>query len=275
MYNLILGTVLGLVLGSFVKCMADRSLTDKSFLGRSYCPNCKHLLRWYDLFPILSYLSTGGSCRYCHHPIGISYPLTEALMAALVGLLFFLQFPADLNPVALISLLINLVLIGLTLAILLTDIETGYIPDRLTYPAFAIILALLVSQSVASLWLNQPLSSDIILKAFQPLLVGNFAALVMGLFFGSIIFFTRGQGMGGGDLKLGIVMGLGLGFPGCLVALMIAFLSGSVVGVGMILIRQKTLGQTIPFGPFLSLGTIITIFWGQQILDWYLNLRIS
>lgn len=192
-------------------------------------------------------------------------------MAGLVGLLFFYQFPLDLNPVRMISLLINLVLIGLTLAIFLTDIETGYIPDRLTFPSFGIILGLLIIQTVLAWWLN-PLDWW---AALWPLLSGLGAALGMGLFFGSIIFFTKGQGMGGGDLKLGIVMGLGLGFPGSLVALMLAFISGSVIGILMIALRQKSLRQTIPFGPFLSFGTIVTIFWGAQILNWYLNLRLS
>jgi prepilin signal peptidase PulO-like enzyme (type II secretory pathway) len=94
----------------------------------------------------------------------------------------------------------------------------------------------------------------------------------MILFFGSIIFFTKGRGMGGGDLKLGIFLGLVYGLPNALVLLMLAFLTGSIAGITLILLNKRKLGQSIPFGPFLSLGALITLFFGNQILNWYLHL---
>src|SRR5256885_2258995 len=97
----LLGFVLGTVLGSLAKALADRSLLNKSFLGRSYCPRCKSQLKWYDLFPIFSYLSLRGKCRYCHKKIPIDYLLVEVITGLIVGFLFYLSVlstPNNLPP---------------------------------------------------------------------------------------------------------------------------------------------------------------------------------
>src|SRR4030081_3703588 len=88
----LLGFVLGTVLGSFALALAERSLNEKSFLGRSYCPECKKTLRWYDLFPIFSYLSLKGKCRYCHKKIPIEFPLVELIMGILIAYLFSIVY---------------------------------------------------------------------------------------------------------------------------------------------------------------------------------------
>jgi leader peptidase (prepilin peptidase)/N-methyltransferase len=96
----------------------------------------------------------------------------------------------------------------------------------------------------------------------------------IGLFFLILILATKGRGMGGGDMKLGVFIGLVLSFPHSLAALMLAFLFGSVLGVGLIISRLKKFGETIPFGPFLSLASIIILIWGDQIINWYLNFNL-
>lgn len=88
----------------------------------------------------------------------------------------------------------------------------------------------------------------------------------------ALIFVTRGKGMGGGDVKLGALMGLVLGFPQSILAVILAFLSGAIISLILIFGGKKHFGQTIPFGPFLVLGSLITLFWGMQIIDWYLHL---
>src|SRR5574337_1500402 len=91
MFGLV-GFILGLVLGSFIKALADRSLTNRTFWGRSCCPHCQHKLQWYDLLPVLSYLSLGGKCRYCHKKITLDYLVTELLMGLVIGFLFLQTF---------------------------------------------------------------------------------------------------------------------------------------------------------------------------------------
>lgn len=88
----------------------------------------------------------------------------------------------------------------------------------------------------------------------------------------ALILVTGGKGMGGGDVKLGAFLGLMLGFPNALVALMLAFLSGAIISLVLIVLGRKHFGQVIPFGPFLVLGSLIALFWGNQIIDWYLHL---
>lgn len=241
------GFILGTVLGSFVKVLADRSLTKKSFSGRSYCPECKQNLHWYDLFPVLSFISTGGKCRYCHKRIGVEYPLVEIVMGILIGFLFWsFGFTSDL--------IFKTFFITILAVLFITDLKEMFIPDRIVIPAIIISLIYLVLQLL-----------------FEPVLM----AFLIGSFFMALIIITKGKGMGGGDVKLGVFMGLALGFPQALVALIIAFLSGAIVSLMLIVGGKKHFGQVIPFGPFLVTGSLVALFWGDQILNWYLNLNFS
>ena len=293
------GFIIGVCLGSFTLVLAYRSLTSRSFLGRSYCANCKHKLAWYDLFPILSYLFLRGKCRYCKKKLSIEYLLVEVLMGLLAAGIFVKVIPPDvlnLNFVSWVALLLSLLmylLIAITLvSVFITDFKTGYIPDRITYPAIWSLLILLIISTlfkVPLLYLslkNSEIGKYLIppysnyfyshaLELAQPLFYGSLMALGLGLFFYGLIILTKGKGMGGGDLKLGVFLGLAFGFPYSLVVLMLSFLLGSVVGIGLILIGRKKFGQTLPFGPFLSLAGLIVIFWGTDILDWYLHLNLG
>lgn len=291
----VLGFIIGIGLGSFTKAWADRSLEGKSIRGRSYCESCKHQLKWYDLFPIFSYLILLGKCRYCRKEISLEYPLVELAFGALLALVFW-QSNLRLfsQPFAYLILdILNLApkVIGLSvfIAIFLTDFKKGLIPDKITYPGVISVLMLLLVASIYKIaliylslsahpigkYLLPPYSDYFIrhaLIALNPLSLGLLSAVSMFMFFWAIIFFTKGKGMGGGDLKLAVFMGLLLGFPGILVALMIAFLSGSLAGLLLIFLKKRNLRQTIPFGPFLSLGGITTLLWGRVIVDWYLGL---
>ena len=152
MVSLILGFVLGLVLGSFIDCIAARAILGESFWGRSYCEHCKHKLSWYDLFPIFSFLFLRGKCRYCHKKIGTQYLLIEILMGLLIGLLFLTSLPdnlANLNIYLLIQtlgeLFFKVFVVCVLLIVFLTDLKTGLIYDRITYPAIVITLVYLVA----------------------------------------------------------------------------------------------------------------------------------
>lgn len=293
------GFILGTILGSFVKVLADRSLLRKNFTGRSYCPSCKHELQWYDLLPVISYLQLGGKCRYCKNKIAGEYLLVETVMGVLVGFLFWQSNlpPFGWNTIAtfqsllisVLDLILKVFFISILVALFLTDLKKMFIPDRIIIPA--VILGIIVNLAAAFLkigYLYYSLSQSLIGKYLlppasdffrrhalliaEPLLYSIVTSLVIAGFFLSLIIITRGKGMGGGDVKLGAFMGLMLGFPNALLAIILAFFIGAVFSVLLILAGKKHFGQTIAFGPFLVIGSLITLFLGNQIISWYLAL---
>lgn len=296
MLNLGLGVLLGLVLGSFGGCLAHRSLKGESFFGRSYCESCKKTLRWYDLLPLLSYLLLKGRCRYCRRKIPVENFLFEILMGFLVGLIFFQGLPVSFagyllpqTVPAISGVLFKVFIVTVLMIFFLTDIKAGLIPDSISKPAIAISFFYLVLITLFKIiLLYQSLQASVLGKLLLPPHTDYFyrhagiyaeglrnsllSALVIGLFFGGLIVFTRERGLGGGDLKLGIFIGLSLGFPGALVAVMLSFISGSLISILLLATRVKRLGQTVPFGPFLSFGAVAALIWGQQIISWYSQL---
>lgn len=302
MISLSFGFGIGIFIGSLILCLANRSLKKESFWGRSYCENCKHKLAAYDLLPILSYLLLKGKCRYCHKKISLNCLLAEIFVGIAIALLFYTNFPfidklllgelftlTDPNLyLVIIDILFKIFLVSVLIIVFITDIETGLIPDRITFPAIKIALSYLLIVTILRIYsLYIGLQSSNLGKLLLPphsdyfyrhalfstdlLVYGLLSSLFIGLFFGGLIFFTRGRGMGGGDFKLGIFMGLSLGHPYAFLAIVLSFILGSIVGVFLLLTRIKHFGQTIPFGPFLSLGGLIALFWGEQIINWYFN----
>ncbi len=242
--------VLGLIIGSFVNCALYRIEQDESILGRSYCPHCKHQLSWMDLFPIVSFLYLGGKCRYCQAKISIQYPLVEVLYAALF--LFIACMTGFGQPLYLVFLLY---ICSALLAIFIYDAKHYLIPDVILLPA--VVVAFLYRLSLPS-----P----------QPWYYYVGAALLASGFFFIIFFISRETWMGFGDVKLALLLGLLLGFPNILAGLFLSFFIGAVVGIISLLAKKKGLKSQMPFAPFLITGTFIALFWGQQLIAWYLNL---
>ncbi len=290
------GFILGATLGSFIKALADRSLTNKTFFGRSSCPKCKHLLNWFDLIPILSYILLHGRCRYCNKKISLEYPSVEIISASLIAFLFWFsssKFGAAEDIFQQIiffgDLFFKTFFISVLIAITITDLKKTLIPDRIMYPSIIISFVFLIIFTIYKIgylyfYLSQnqigkyllPPHSDYFLRhaimTAEPFLGSIASALLIGGFFLALIIITKGKGMGGGDVKLGAFMGLSLGFPNSLVAVMFAFITGALVSIVLIILKKKYFGQSIPFGPFLVVGSLIALFWGNKIVDWYLNL---
>ncbi|MDI6602662.1 MAG: prepilin peptidase [Patescibacteria group bacterium] len=248
----------GLAVGSFLNCVIYRLETSENFLnGRSFCPNCKHILSWPDLIPLFSFLILKGKCRYCQQKISWQYPFVEIV----TGLLFFLITNYQL-PITNFSEFITLCFLFLVscflIIIFVYDLKHYIIPDKVIYPA-------IITASIFN---------------FQFLIFNQFSifknlissALGASIFFLVIVLISKGKWMGVGDVKLAFLMGLILGWPNILIALFLAFLIGAIIGLILIFLRKKTLKSEIPFGPFLIFGTFITIFFGEKIIDWYLNL---
>lgn len=236
--------IFGLLLGSFLNCLVYRLNEAKNwrkfFFGRSYCPECKRNLCWFDNLPLFSFLFLKGKCHWCHSPIPWRYPLVELTTGILSVMVYYFSVGSATN------LIFNLIIVYALMGIFLSDLLYRTIPDQIVYLVIAIAL----------LWL-------IINQQWSSILSGLGAAL----FFLLLVLLTRWQGMGLGDVKLAGLMGLILGFPSIIVALYLAFLTGALVGVILILTKRKRLKSEIPFGPFLVLATFIALFWGEKI--WY------
>lgn len=297
MWSYIVGFVVGTILGSFIQATASRIMKNQPLKGRSYCLKCQHILGWYDLFPILSYLFLGGKCRYCKKSIPKEDLIVEIVMGIVVALLFFRFLPdlsvfSQLNlDVVLISLSIifKLFIVVILALLFLIDLKSGYLPDKITLPASIVAAGyLIIITSLKSVIFYQQLAQNPIGKYLLPphspyfynqltrLWTGVGFNIISGvgtaILFALLIVITRGKGMGWGDVKFVLFLGLALGFPNIIVTVFLAFFLGAAVALFLIAVNKKHFGQTIPFGPFLSAGAFIALLYGQQIVSWYLQL---
>jgi len=240
----------GLAIGSFLNCVIYRMENKKSFLrGRSYCPNCKHVLSWKDLIPVLSFIILKGKCRYCNKRISIQYPIVE--LATAILFLMLLNLESGIMNYEFLFLVLNS---SFLILIFVFDLKHYIIPDSAIFPA--IIITFLYN-----------------LITNYELLITNylFSALAAAGFFLIIYLVSRGKWLGFGDVKLAFFMGLFLGWPLIIPALFFSYLIGAIMGIIMIALKKKGLKSEIPFGPFLIIGTYIGLFWGNEIINWYLN----
>ncbi len=240
----------GLCIGSFLNCMVYRVEEEKSINGRSFCPHCKHILSWQDLFPLLSFLFLRGKCRYCHKKISIQYPLVELA----TGILFLLIF----NPQNILQSIFYLIVSIFLIIIFIYDLKHYLIPEVALFPA--IIITIIYN-------LIPPYNGQYLLSTILATLIAS------GVFF-LIFWISKEKAMGFGDVELVFLMGILLGFPNVLVALFLAFFFGAIIGLMLMLGQNKSLKSAIPFGPFLIAGTFIAMLHGNQIISWYLNFFI-
>lgn len=292
-----LAFIIGTVLGSFIKAFSDRFIQSKTILGRSKCDYCHHHLSWYDLIPVLSFLSLLGRCRYCHKKMSPSYLLSELVLGAILALLAISLSPAQvtsiLNPnisnlLTLLEILVKVLIIIVLAIIFLIDAKTYLIPDKIIFPASTALVLYLIGSNIAKSWifyqdvihsglgkyLMPPYSNyfmDILIRLWTSVLITFGTGLGVAILFIFLIIITKGKGMGWGDVKYVFFLGLALGFPNTLVGLFLAFLTGAIFSLVLIFTGRKHFGQVIPFGPFLSFGAGIALVWGNQIVNWYLN----
>ena len=257
---------MGLSVGSFLNSIIYRLNTGESFLfKRSYCPDCKHQLNWKDLIPLFSFLILRGKCRYCQKIISWQYPLVE-LATALIFLFLLLEF--SVNYTTLYFMLISCFLI----IIFVYDLKHYIIPDKIIFSA--IIIAFLY-QLLRTLDFGFILEFGFWNSDFRTLLNPFLSAILASVFFLTIVLLSRGKWMGIGDIKLAFFMGLFLSYPNIIISLFLAFFLGAIIGVGLILLRKKTLKSEVPFGPFLVTGTFLALFFGKDIINWYLSLILT
>lgn len=238
--------ILGLAWGSFFNVVIFRLKKRQSFLaGRSFCPRCFKILRWYDNIPVLSFIILKARCRFCRKRISWQYPLVE-LATAIIFTLGYLKFGVGLK------LLSFIVFSSFLTIIFVYDLRYYLILDKVSVPAMT-----------AALLFNLFLGFK-----FWELILG--AVIIAGFFWLQFVL-SKGRWIGGGDIRLGAVMGLMLGWKLGLVALFLAYMMGAVVAIILVTTKKKKFGSQIPFGTFLSLATVITLLYGQKILAWYLE----
>ncbi len=249
----------GLAVGSFLNSIIYRIQTGEGFLfQRSYCPHCKKILSWQDLIPLLSFLFLKGKCSYCQEKISYQYPLVELSTGFLFVFTVYKFSPLTLGDFLAISYW--LLAISFLIVIFVFDLKYYIIPDKIIYPAIF----------VSGIWY---LVSGIFFNIYTKYEILNtiYAAFGASTFFLFIVLISHGKWMGWGDPKLAFFMGLLLGFPNILTALFLAFFIGAIIGIGLIIFGKKTLKSEIPFGPFLVTGTLLSLFFGEEILNLYLK----
>lgn len=247
--------ILGLIFGSFGTVAAWRIPRRESIVtGRSHCPKCGAMITALENVPVLSWVFLRGRCRHCGNPISIRYPLIELT----TGILFALsaaKFGRSVETFVFAAFF--WVLVVLTVI----DLDHKLLPNRVVYPAFVagwggLVLAAILDES-----------TDRLLDAA----IG--AAIFGGAFF--VIALVAPRGMGFGDVKLAFVLGTFLGYVriGLVpLGMFMAFLTGALVGVAVMLASGGNRKMQIPFGPFLALGTALALFAGGPLLDAYLDL---
>jgi len=251
MYLFLLG--IGACVGSFLTVIVDRLPRRETIIkGRSHCEHCQHTLSWNDMIPVLSFFFLRGKCRYCHFPIGWQYPVIESLTAIifLLTVIFISVKQSVFNSSAIAELFYLIVIVSSLIVIFFIDLKYGIIPDTIVYPITSISF-------LYQLFYGKEM-------IFNHMLSG----LIAFSFFFFLFFITKGKGMGFGDVKLSFFLGLFLGFPKIVVGIYIAFLTGAIVAIILILARKKKFsGGTIPFGPFLVLGTLTSLYYGEFFLE--------
>lgn len=245
--------VLGLAVGSYLGGVSFRLGSGMPQGGRSRCPWCGHELAAFDLVPVLSYLALRGRCRYCRQTISLWYPAIELATAALF-VIVALQLPITNYQLPITNYLVfarNLFAVSILLLIAVTDLRYGIVPDAVTLPAI-VIVALTNALPITNLL---------------------FGALAGGGFFLAQYLLSRGRAVGDGDIRIGVLLGVLLGWGGTLFALLISYIAGALVAVVLLAIGKTTMQSRIPMGPFLAVGGILTLLWGDQLLQ-FLNFSI-
>ncbi len=240
--------ILGLSVGSFLNVVIDRLPRGESIIcGRSHCDKCKKILAWYDLIPLLSFIHLQGKCRYCKYSLSYQYPIVE-LITGISFAFIASNFTFDilLLKESFRSIYI-LIFISCMIAIFFTDLKYRIISDQvlIILGIFTLIYLIFFERYlfITSIW----------------------SALISGGLFLFLVFITRGRGMGLGDVKYAFMMGLILGIPKIIIGLYLTFLTGGLISIILILKGMKKMKSTIPFGPFLVFGTVITFFWGDKL----------
>ncbi len=271
--SVLVALLFGLIVGSFLNVCIVRLPRGRSIAKPpSHCPRCKEPIRFYDNIPIISFLLLRGKCRSCGEPISWRYPLVE-----LMNGLFYVWIMHEFGPGG--EALLTMVFCSALIVITFIDFDHQIIPDIITLPGILVGLSLapffmFPLADTLPFHLDRLMPHDgVYLTAF----VNSFIGMIMG---GAPLFIIgwlweklrHVEAMGGGDIKLMGMVGSFLGWKGALLTIMLGALSGSLVGVLLIVLKRHKMEKVIPFGPFLAAGAVASAFYGADIISWYIGL---
>jgi len=254
----------GASVGSFLNVLIYRTRKNQPWLvGRSQCESCKKQIAWYDNIPLLSFILLRGKCRHCHKILSISHPIVEGLTGILflwwyvVGSFFF---QLTQQPFTMLQPLFWLFVGLILLFIFIYDYRYLIIPDWTV--ATLAIMALLYRIALVLSGIMRP----------EDFFWTVFGAVAASGFFYAIWIITKHKGIGFGDIKLAAPLGLLMGWPVVWVGLWLASVIGAIVGLTLITAGKAKFGKPIPFGPFLIIGTLLALVWGDTLISWYATL---
>ncbi len=241
----------GLIFGSFLNVVIYRLQRGLSlvFPGSS-CPVCKEPIRFYDNVPLLSYILLKGRCRQCRAHISCRYPFVEGL-TALCLLAFYWRYGMGFQFLSYGILILFLIPISFI------DIDKGLILNKLTIPCFILGVLLILGFQIET-WKNGLFGA----------IGGGIIIWLVGLL-GKMLF--RKESMGFGDVKLLVTIGVYVGFPDVVVSLFLGICIAGIFIFGGLILKKLSFGNTIPFGPFIALGTLVYLIWGPSLVDLYLG----
>ena len=249
--EIILIFILGLIVGSFSNVCIYRIPRNESIIfPASHCPKCRSNISLKDNIPLISYILLKGRCRNCKNKISIQYPIVE-LLTGLTYLIIYLIYGLSIQS------LIYIILSSALIIIAFIDLNEQIVPDVISLPG--IVVGFIISFFVPYIsFINSALG----------VIVGGGIILIIGLA-GSVIF--KKEAMGGGDVKLAAMIGAFLGWRYIIISLFLGFFLGALAGIILILSKIKSREDTVPFGPFIALGSMITLLWGEKIISWYIG----
>ncbi len=253
--------IMGTAFGSFLSVVLHRFHDQKKgiIIGRSACPHCQHPLKNRDLMPLISYLLLRGKCRYCEKKIGLEYFILELAMG-IISVLLLWKFPFLIEKSQVVSwpnlayYFLYFFESWLFLGIFFYDLKYLEIPDLFLVPL--IVMTLLSSIIMGKL-------------SLLSLLI---AAIIAVGFFGGQILVSKGRWLGEGDLYLAIAMAFLFGWEKLLLAIVLTYFIGAAISVGLLVFKKVNSKSKIPFAPFMVGASFITLFFGNEILQWYFNL---
>jgi len=258
--------IFGASIGSFLNVLIDRLPHEESINGRSHCDFCGKKIGWYDLFPVISFFVLGGKTRCCHKKLSFQYPLVETITAVAFFLIFNLKFKIfsqffNLNDLILNSnfkfqisnLIIMWGIFSCLIVIFISDLKYHLISDY-------ILLALFIFSLILKIVIPGQ-------AGIQAIGTSVLSGLAVTFPIWLIYFISKERAMGLGDVYLSAIMGFLLGWKAGLLALYISFITGAIFGLLLIAIKNKKFKSKIAFGPFLVIGTVVMLFWGERILE--------
>jgi prepilin signal peptidase PulO-like enzyme (type II secretory pathway) len=265
--------ILGLIMGSFLsasvwrlykqtglKSELKKNKENSIIKGRSICPNCKHELAPLDLIPVVSWVMLKGRCRYCHNKIGWQEPLVE-LASGLAFSFSYFYWPYKFNSEGKILFAFWLVILSLFIILILFDLRWRILPNKIV----AVLTAVVAAQVLVKLIFYSG-GANTLVNAFWGVV------FISGLFY-LLYRLSNGRWIGGGDVKLGVALGLLVGGPAeAILVVFGASLLGTVISVPLMALNKLKRTSMIAFGPLLITATTVCYFFGSDIINWYKNL---